>query len=246
MNFLAADTVYRIMRVHLCCQKTLLWCISAGWLLLAGHAFAESKSMTCDGGMPPKHIELAQGDQNSGNHLQLTRKIAAAASIDMEIDVCSANLTIKGSKNDLLEVTVDIGNSAPKVTAVDYVQAFDVTPERVQLQLRLPKNARAKVVVAVPAATPKLEVNLVRGDLSFETDRIGGKREINVVHGHVEIAGDADAFATMHVDTLMGSFHDHRSGQGAHGLVSQSLTGTGKGSIEVNVVWGSVDLKASD
>jgi len=189
-------------------------------------------------------MELAQGDQNSTNRLQLSRKIEPSASI--EIDVCSADLTVVGSKSGSLDVTLDIGNPASKTTAVEYVQSLNITPEAAQLQLRLPKHARAKVLVAVPTGAPKLEVNLVRGDLSFETDRIGGKREINVVRGHVEIEGNPDSYATMNVDTLMGSFHDHRSGQDAHGMISNSLTGTGKGSIEVNVVWGSVDLKPWD
>ena len=200
--------------------------------------------MTCTGAMPPKHMELAQGDQDSANHLQLSRKIVAAASI--EIDVCSADITVVGSKSGLLEVTLDIGSPAPKATAVDYVQSLNITPDGVQLQLRLPKHAHGKVRVAVPAETPKLTVNLIQGDLSFETDRIGGERKIDVVHGRVELEGNADSYATMHIDSLMGSIHDHRSDQEAHGVVSQSFTGTGKGSIEVNVVWGSVDLKAWD
>jgi hypothetical protein len=54
-----------------------------------------------------------------------------------------------------------------------------------------------------------LIVDLVSGDdLSFQTDRIGGKREINVVHGHVELLGNADAYAALHVDVVMGSFHE--------------------------------------
>jgi len=200
--------------------------------------------MLCNSDTPSTHIALAEGDQNSANHLQLSRKIAPTAPV--EIDVCSADLTVKGSKSGLLEVSLDLTNTAPKLTAVDYVQNLTVSPEGVQLQLRLPNRVRAKVVVAVPTATPLLTVDLVRGDLSLETDRISGDRKIDVVHGHVEVEGNPDSYATMHVDTLMGSFHDRRQGQEFHGVLSQSLTGTGKGSIEVNVVWGSVDLKPWD
>lgn len=225
-------------------QTVVAVCVFAAWILLVGHAFAGTESMNCDGTMPPRHFELVQGDQNSGNHLQFSRKVASAAQID--VDVCSADLTIVGSKSDQLEVTLDVATPAPKTTAADYVQALDITPDGVQLQLRLPKHASARVLIAVPAATSQLAVNLVHGDLSFQTDRIGGERKINVVHGHVDVEANTDSYATMHVDTVMGSFHDRRLGHAAHGVVSQSLSGNGKGSIEVNVVWGSVDLKPWD
>jgi hypothetical protein len=48
-------------------------------------------------------------------------------------------------------------------------------------------QAPAKAVIVVPARTPELQVNLVRGDLSFETDRIAGEHRINVVSGHVDV-----------------------------------------------------------
>jgi hypothetical protein len=222
----------------------LLYCISAACLLLAGHGFAESKSMDCGDDSPKTHVEPAAGDQNSGTHLQLSRKISTAASID--IDVCSADLTVVGSKSDALQITLDIANPTPKMTAVDYVWKLDVNSGEVKLQLRLPKHAQAKVVVAVPAGTLDLKVNLVRGDLTFETDRIGGDRDINVVHGHVDIEANPDSFASMKVNTVMGSFHDHRLNKSAHGLVSQSVEGTGKGAVNVNVVMGSIDLKPWD
>ncbi len=102
------------------------------------------------------------------------------------------------------------------------------------MKLYLPKLPRAKVVVLIPATTPKLEINLVRGDLSFETDRIAGERNINVVSGHVDLLGNADSYTTLHASVLMGSFHDHRYGRDdEHGIVSKSLSGTGKGSIEI-------------
>ena len=236
--------VYPIMRSSTLCQKTLVGYVVACCALLAPHAFAERQSMTCNGAMPSNHIVLAEGDQNSANHLQLSRKIASTAPV--EIDVCAADLTVVGSKSGLLEVTVDLGNTAPKVTAVDYVQSLNVAPEGVQLQLRLPRRARAKVRVAVPTATPQLTANLIRGDLSLETDRINGDRKIDVVRGQVEIEGNPDSYATMHVDTLLGSFYDHRAGHEFHGVLSQSLTGTGKGSVEVNVLSGRVDLKPLD
>ena len=195
--------------------------------------------------VPTTHVTLAPDDQNSANHLQVSRKVAEGASIDL--DVCAADLTIKAGKDDRFQVTVDFENAAARLPASDYLQALHFTEQTVNVKLYLPKLPRAKVVVVIPATTPKLAVNLVRGDLSFETDRIAGERKINVVSGHVDLLGNDDSYGTLHASVLMGSFHDHRHGRDdEHGIVSKSLSGTGMGSIELDVVRGSIDLKAWD
>jgi len=222
------------------------WIFIVGcWLLLGGYALAESHSMNCDSERPGTHVDLAKDDQNSATHLQLSRKIALGAAV--VLDVCAADLTITGSTNDQLQVTVDLGNAASKLTAGDYLQALDVGGQRVNVQLHLPKSVRAKVVIVVPAGISKLELNLVSGNLSFETERIGGERSINVVHGHVDLLANTDSYGTLHVDIVMGSFHDHRKGGEDHRfMVSDELPGSGRGSIEINVVAGSVDIRPWD
>jgi hypothetical protein len=190
-------------------------------------------------------VKLAEGDQSSATHLQLSRKVATGASIDL--DVCDADLTIEGGKDDLLRVSVDYEHGAPKLPVGDYLQALDVASDSVNVKLYLPKQPRAKVIIVVPANTARTQLNLVRGDLSFETDRIPGERRINVVSGHVHILANADSYKTLHASILLGSYHDHRqSNESAHGIVSKSLSGTGAGSIEVNIVKGGLDLKAWD
>jgi len=225
--------------------KAVLGFIFVGWLWLGGNVLAEAESMNCDSDTPGKHVELAKDDRNSASHLEVSRKIALGASV--VLDVCAADLTITGSSGDQLRVTMDIGNSSPKLTAGDYLQTLDVGGQRVSVQLHLPKSVRAKVVIVVPAGMAKLELNLVRGDLSFETERIGGERSVNLVHGHVDLLANADSYGTLHVDIVMGSFHDHRKGGEEHRfMVSQELSGTGRGSIEINVVAGSVDVRPWD
>ena len=86
-----------------------------------------------------------------------------------------------------MRVSVDFGNSTAKLRAGDCLRALDVTLEAVEVKLYLPKRPRAKAVIVVPARTPELHVNLVRGELSFETDRIAGEHRINVVSGHVDV-----------------------------------------------------------
>jgi hypothetical protein len=226
-------------------RRVVLGFTFVSWLLLGGHALAEGQSMNCDSDKPATHAELAKDDQDSASHLQLSRKVALGAAIDL--DVCAADLTISGSSGDQLRVTVDLGNPRSKLTAGDYLQTLDVSGQRVRVQLHLPKSVRAKVVIVVPAGISKLELNLVRGDLSFETERVGGERSINLVHGHVDLLANADSYSALHVDIVMGSFHDRRKGGEEHRfMVSQELSGTGRGSIEINVVMGSVDLRPWD
>lgn len=222
--------------------KPFLCCLFASLFLSAADAAAQQEGMNCVQ-TPTTHIRFAKGDQNTADRLGVSRKVAAGASID--VDVCAADLTVRGGKDDLLHVDVAIDKPTAKGTAGDYLQALDITPQ-VNVRLELPRPLRAKVVIVVPASTPKLHVNLVRGQLSFETDKIGGERSINLVSGHVDKLANPDSYSTLHASVLMGRYHDYPRRQNAHGLVSKSLSGKGNGSIDINVVRGSVDLKAWD
>jgi hypothetical protein len=225
-------------------QKTVLYYMVAGLLILGERAVAQHQPMDCTL-EPTTHVKLAEGDQSSAAHLQLSRKVSAGASLDL--DVCDADLTIKGGKDDFLRISVDFESGASKLPAGDYLQALDVTSDSVKVKLYLPRSPRAKVLIVVPANAPRTQLNLVRGDLSFETDRISADRRINVVFGHVDFLGNPDSYKTLHASVLLGSYHDHRPpNQSAHGMVSKSLSGTGSGSIEINVVRGSLDLRAWD
>jgi len=202
---------------------------------------AESHSMSCDGRVPGTHAQLAEGDQSTAKHLQVSRQIASGAEVN--IDVCSADLTITGSSSGAFRVTVDIGSPAAKFAAVDYLETLDVTPEEVKLQLHLPRSVHARVTVEVPTAVQHLETNLARGNLLLVGDRINGEREFNIGYGHVNFEGNKDAYETMQVNIGLGSLHDHRKGgEDHHLIVAKSFDGTGKGSIEINVGMGSVDL----
>ena len=205
---------------------------------------AQSKSVDCTAA-PKSHVQLAETDQSGKAHLKLARKVDIRTSVDLE--VCDADLRIKGGTDDFLRITVEFDKGTPNLPAGDYLQALDVGPEAVTVKLHLPMRPRAKVLVVVPLSTPGLQLNLVRGDLSLETDRIAGERRINVVSGHVEVLANPDSYGALHASVLLGGFHDRRKGgEESHGMVSKSLTGTGRGSIEVNVVRGSLVLAAWD
>ena len=220
-----------------------MFCILAAGFLLAVRAFAEDHdSMSCPGSLPAAHATLADGDQNSASHLQLSRKIETGAEFDL--DVCAADVTLTGSADNMLRVTVDIEDPSSQHTAADYLQKLDITTFHVRLQLHLFRPLRAKVTIEIPAATPELTANLGRGDLTLVADKINGRHEtINVGYGHVNFQGNADAYEELQVNVGLGSMHDHRKdGQSHHMIVARSFEGTGKGSITVNVGMGRVDL----
>jgi hypothetical protein len=223
-------------------HRAALSCVLAGWLLSAAHAIADDHTMKCNGEVPETHAQLAPGDRNAANHLELSRKVSTEASVDL--DVCAAELSIVGGTGDTFRLTVDTADGS---TPGSYLHTLDVSTHDVTVRLALPKRSGARVVVTLPAAISELRVNLVRGELHFETNKIGGDRSINVVSGNVELLANPDAYESLAVNVVMGHFMDHR--EDAHGrgvLVSKSLSGTGRGSIDINVVRGGVDLKAWD
>ena len=197
--------------------------------------------MSCDGRVPETHAQLAEGDQGTATHLQVSRQISGDAEVD--INVCAADLTITGSSNGALKVTVDIGTPSAKSTAADYLETLDVTPEEVKLQLHLPRSLHARVTVEVPTTVKNPQTNLARGNLLLVGDRINGEREFNIGYGHVNFGGNKDAYETMQVNVGLGSLHDHRmGGEDHHLIIAKSFDGTGKRSIEINVGMGSVDV----
>jgi hypothetical protein len=183
--------------------------------------------------------------ENTPNQLKVARKLSMGVPVDLE--VCDGDLTIKGSKDESLRVTVNLDNSSAGSRPGDYLQTLDLSSQSTTVKLHLPKRPRAKVIIEVSSAVPTLKLNLVRGNLSFEAERIRGERQINVVFGHVDMLANADTYGTLNMNILMGGLSDHRKdGEQAHGMVSKSLSGTGRGSIDLTVVRGTVDVRAWD
>ena len=65
--------------------------------------------------------------------------------------------------------------------------------------------------------------------------------------GHVDVLANEDSYRTLHASVVLVSFHDRRHAPDeAHGIISKSLSGTGEGLMDVNIVKGSLDLRAWD
>lgn len=224
-------------------RKTFLACLLVLGVALERRALADDHDMNCDSSAPRTHAQLAAGDQNTATRLELGRKLASGP--EVTLSVCAADLTVQGGGNGELRVSVEIANPAAQHTAGDYLQSLDITPRGADLKLHLPRSLHARVVIVVPSATQHLVVNLVRGGLTFESEHIAGARTLNVVDGHVEFLGAADSYRDLELNVVLGSFQDHRERQDGSGmLLSRSFSGKGDGAIEINVVKGSIDLRA--
>lgn len=184
--------------------------VLTAFLLLAGAVFAKADSMSCNLSLPSKHVELAEGDQNTASHLQLSRPLAAGAEVD--VDQCSGDLSLTASKNGQFNLIVDLGQPASRHLAGDYIELLDISPQKAVVHLHLPKSVQARVTVEIPVTAPDVEVNLARGEFRLAANEVGGKRQINVGYGHVRVQGNDDTYESMEINVGLGSLHDHRQG----------------------------------
>lgn len=166
--------------------------------------------MSCNLSLPSKHVELAEGDQNTASHLQLSRPLAAGAEVD--VDQCSGDLSLTASKNGQFNLIVDLGQPASRHLAGDYIELLDISPQKAVVHLHLPKSVQARVTVEIPVTAPDVEVNLARGEFRLAANEVGGKRQINVGYGHVRVQGNDDTYESMEINVGLGSLHDHRQG----------------------------------
>lgn len=200
--------------------------------------------MSCNTDLPSNRAELAEGDQNSASHLQLSRPIAAGAEVDLNL--CSGELALLASKNGELRVTVDLGHTFGQHMAGDYLEKLDITPHKAGVYLHLPRSVQAKVTVEIPVVASNLQVNLARGELALAANQVGGQRMINVGYGQVRVQGNDDAYEGMEINVGLGSLRDHREGgENHHFIVAHTFAGRGKGQIEINVGMGHVDVYPS-
>lgn len=232
------------MKISSLFSRFLMFALVAS-LVLPCLVGAQERGMKCDGSLPPKHIELSKEDENIAGHLQLSREIPSA--VPVTLNVCAANLTVIGGDKSFLQLTIDMDKSSRNSNAADYVETLEITPQGVTLKLDFSERPLAKVLIVLPAGTPKVDLNLWKGSLSFESIRIGGDRLINVADGHVDYLGNDGTYANLQANVAMGSLHDRRpGGKNKHLIVAKALPGTGQGSVTINVAKGSVDLKPSN
>ncbi|TCK75203.1 hypothetical protein [Acidipila rosea] len=219
-----------------------------GLLLAAAPAFGVTTTtgnMQCDHEpVSPRIYQPQAGDQAGAQSLTLTRAFTGKGKL--ELSVCDGTVRVRPAKSPgQLGLSVEFG-SRPEDgrTVADYIQKLEVGAENADLQLKFPPSLHAVVTLTVPPETTNSQFNLGDGDFDIDAARIGGDRQFNLGHGHAKLLVHGDAsYATLQVNIGMGSLHDHRpSGHDGHFIVSRSYGGTGKGSLQVNLGAGSVDI----
>jgi len=223
--------------------------VLCAFLLCGGWVVAETTLMGCE--RPSMgHVELAKWDQSDGRHLDVIREVGVGAAI--AVDICYADVTVRAGKDNLLKMVVDFDNGVPKMAPVGYLQEMNVQSQAVSIKLPLPERPRAKVILVIPATTSSLQLKLGRGDLKFDADGTAGERKIKLLSGHIDILASPDSYLTLQAHVSKAKLYDRQSAgekahkKKAHKLTSKLITGTGQGSIEIEVVRGRVDLWAAD
>jgi hypothetical protein len=209
---------------------------------------SQSESMDCGDNDKPittHDYTSAPGDILQPHRLELTRPFDASAKLKLHI--CRANLRINIEPDaKQIKLIVVLNSESDSYTVANYIQTIRVQPDKGVIQLKFPKAAEASVTVTMPMGqNSDNEINLGYGDLNFNAARSAGHREFNIGMGHMQLLLDQDkSYSKMEVNVGMGTLHDHRpGGSDGHFTFSKKYTGTGSGSLEINVGMGSLDIR---
>lgn len=223
-----------------------IWVIALCMAMPAfGAVAAHGQSMNCNGAPPTEHVfDRQPQDVVEPHHVELVRLFDSSGKLT--IHVCEAEMKVRARPGGHeLRLVVDLGPSAGGRAVTDFLQRVQVASDKGVVFLKLPKAAHASVLLEVPMGTGSAtEMNLGRGSFDFAGKDAAGTREINVGLGDVRLAiGDNANYATLEVNVGMGSFHDRRpGGTSGHMAIARDFAGTGKGSVEVDIGMGKVEI----
>lgn len=227
-----------------------VWCALALIVLGVGTTLRadqkKSDNMDCNGDpvvVAERQYQQQAGDVLEPRHLEIARPFMGTGSLD--ISVCNARLVVhtKPDAKDL-RISVEMGDK-PDKPAADYVHIFRVAPDNGVIHLKFPNDSHAVVTLTVPMNQGlESQFNLGKGELNFDAIGSSGARQINVGYGHAKLLVEGDkSYSDMQVNIGLGSLHDHRpGGHDGHFVVSKSYSGSGVGSLQVNVGMGSLDI----
>jgi hypothetical protein len=217
-------------------------------LALAVPSHAEQKNpdnLNCDGEPIAEHqFQPQSGDVVAARHLEFIRPFSGQGKL--RVSICNADLHVRTNPSAKeMRLMVHMDSQPGGHPAADYVHIFRIDPDDGVIHLKFAEDAHASVTLVVPMSTgSENEFNLGRGDLIFDAIGSGGERQFNVGMGHMKLLVDGDkSYSGMEVNIGMGSLHDHRQGgQDGHFVVSRNYSGSGDGSLEINVGMGSLDI----
>ncbi|MBB5342933.1 hypothetical protein [Tunturibacter empetritectus] len=209
---------------------------------------SQSDSMNCtefDKPIITHDYTSAPSDILHPHHLELTRPFAPNAKLKLHICRSDLRINIRPDAKEI-KLTVDLDTQSGSYTVADSIQTIRVQPDKGVINLNFPKAAHATVTVTLPMGlNSENEINLGYGDLDFNAIGSAGNREVNVGMGHMQLIVDNDKnYSKMEVNVGMGTLHDHRpGGHDGHIVVSKNYSGTGAGSLQINVGMGSLDIR---
>jgi hypothetical protein len=196
----------------------------------------------------PRTYEPAPGDAANSTAMHAARNLPATIH-SIKINVCSGELQVRhAARGDQMELLI---NSPGADRSLDqYVRAFSVDGHTAQVDVQVPDTYHPTVTLVVPyLEQPSTEINLGSGHLVMPVGAFGdGSRQLNVGAGSATLTmNGSHGYASLQVNIGMGELKDERpGGSNAHFVVSRTMTGAGKGNLEVNVGAGSVDLKSRE
>lgn len=228
-------------------RRTL--CILVLMVLAAGtlHADEQQTGNTACDGKPltaaDREYQQQVGDVLEPRHLEISRPFTGSGKLN--VSVCDAQLVVRARPDAKdLKISVELGDKS-NVPAVDYIHVLKVAPNDGVILLKFPEDSHAVVTLTVPMNEGlESQFNLGKGNLNFDAIRSAGRRQINVGYGHAKLLVEGDtSYSDMQVNIGLGSLHDHRpGGHDGHFVVSRSHSGTGDGSLQINVGMGSLDI----
>jgi hypothetical protein len=221
-----------------------LFVLGAGAAMRADET--KTENMNCDGAavvVADRQYQQQAGDVLESRHLEMIRPFTGTGSLN--VSICNAQLRVR-TKPDAkeLKISVELGDKADK-PAADYIHILRVAPDNGVIHLKFPSDSHAVVTLTVPMNKGlESQFNVGKGDLNFDAIGSAGERQINVGYGHAKLLVEGDkSYSDMQVNIGLGSLHDHRPGEhDGHFIVSKSYSGSGVGSLQVNVGMGSLDI----
>ena len=213
-------------------------------LLASGVVLRADDNTNCNGEpVTDRQFQPQPGDVLEARHLEIARTFTGTGTLN--ISVCNADLRVRAlpdAKELKLSVELEEKTGSP---ASDYIHILRVAPDNAVVHLKFPGNSHAEVTLTVPMnAGLTSEFNLGKGDLNFDAIGSAGQRNINVGYGHAKLLVDGDkSYSSMQVNIGLGSLHDHRpGGHDGHFVISRNYSGSGDGTLQVNVGMGSMDI----
>jgi hypothetical protein len=216
----------------------------AGVLAASQRCLADSD--TCDASSRPATYRPAPGDHADSTSVVAMRRFTGIG--DVQINVNRGELHVEHALAGE-ELRVRISSSNSDVDLPKALRRFDTADGNAAIDVCIAKKDHAVVTVYLPSSAHlKSEINLGAGTLVLRADGVQGDRQVNVGAGEMKVflAGDHN-YASMEANVGFGRLLDHRAGSksgNSYGVTARTLTGSGTGTIQLNVGAGSLELES--